>query len=332
MINSSHLVVSHCLVSFNSDSFIHSMSHRLWIAALMNFASLISWFISWFIDCLSDDLIGWLITRLIDWLTGVSGANGRSGLNGWPRDWLTEVGGVDGPSDRWTGRPWFSGVRGLNDGCSTKGLSDSSIASSSDGLTEGLSGSSSRGPSGCFEFSVVEMCSALPTIEECSGFSMMKNDCLSVDWFSDEDDEEVDCLNNCSSGCSPDCSPGWPPGYSSSWLCGGGWVGRGAMSGEVGSRLYDEMRCNRLYNCLLNTDEDDEEVDCLNSCSFGCSSDCSPDCSSDCSSGCFSSWCCGGRWDERSDDWLYRSVMNSSWSMITSCFCLWRSSSEGSFK
>jgi hypothetical protein len=24
--------------------------------------------------------------------------------------------------------------------------------------------------------------------------------------------------------------------------------------------------------------------------------------------------------------------MNSSWSMITSCFCLWRSSSEGSFK
>jgi hypothetical protein len=45
------------------------------------------------------------------------------------------------------------------------------------------------------------------------------------------------------------------------------------MSDEVSDRLYDEMRSNRLYNCLLNTDEnlDDwknfenrsDDVDCL---------------------------------------------------------------------
>jgi hypothetical protein len=58
---------------------------------------------------------------------------------------------------------------------------------------------------------------------------VVEDDCLPVDWFSDEndidvsndreeidegfydkDDEKVDCLNNCSFGCSSDCSTGWP--------------------------------------------------------------------------------------------------------------------------
>jgi hypothetical protein len=32
------------------------------------------------------------------------------------------------------------------------------------------------------------------------------------------------------------------------------------MSDEVSDRLYNEMRDNRLHNCLLNTDEDDVDV------------------------------------------------------------------------
>ncbi len=54
MINSFYLVINHCLVSFNSDLLIHSMSHRTWIAILMSFASLFSCFFNCLIDCLTD--------------------------------------------------------------------------------------------------------------------------------------------------------------------------------------------------------------------------------------------------------------------------------------
>ncbi len=227
------------------------MPHRTWI-------SLIGWFI--------DHLISWLISRLIGWLTGVSGADGRSGE-------------VDGPSDRSTDRSWFSGVGGLNDDWSTRGPSDSSIAGSSGGLTEGLTDGStegltegsngglsddpSGGPSRCSKFSVVGACYEFSVVGDgclpVDWFSDGGDDCLPVDWFSDVGDEEVDCLNDCSFGCPPDCPPrwpsDWPPGCSSSWFCGGGWVERGGMGDGVGGRLYGGMGGNRLYNCLLNTDE-----------------------------------------------------------------------------
>ncbi len=172
------------------------MPHRTWIGVLMNFASLVSCFFNCLIDCLTDDFIGWPTDRLIDWLAGVSGADGRDSED-------------DGLSDDSTGRLWFSGEEDLNDDCSTRDLTDWST------------GCSFGGSSRCFKFSV------------------MRGDCLSIDWFSNEGDEEVDCLNNCSFGCSSDCSPGWSSdcssdcssgwssdcssGCFSSWFCGGRW-------------------------------------------------------------------------------------------------------------
>jgi hypothetical protein len=78
-------------------------------------------------------------------------------------------------------------------------------------------------------------------IEKCYEFSMMKVDCLLIDWFSD---------------CSSDWSSDWSSDCSSSWLYEGG---RGDTSNEVSGRLYNEMRANRLYNCLLNTDENSDD-------------------------------------------------------------------------
>ncbi len=215
IVSSARLFNTHCLVSFNSDSLIHSISHRTWIDVLMNFASLISCFMRCLIDCPT----GWLIDRL----TEVSGADG----------WADGSDEIDDSFGRLTNCLWFSDKGGLNDGCptrsssdgSTEGLTDDSTGGSSGGSTwdssGSSSGSSSRGSSGCFEFSVVG------------------DDCLSVDWFSD-----------CSSGCSSDC----PSGCFSSWLCGSE---RGGMSDGF---LYEGMGGNRLYNCLLNN------------CSSGCSS------------------------------------------------------------
>jgi hypothetical protein len=193
------LFSSHCFVSFSSDSLIHSMSHRTWISL-----------IDWFVDC----LISWFINRLTDWLLDC--------FVGCLPDWMNEVGEadersdeVDGSSDRSTGRTWFFGERGLNDDCSTKDSSDDLTWDPSDDSTESPSDYSS----GCFKFSVIE------------------DDCLTVDWFSD-------------------CSSDWPSGCSSSWLCGGE---RADMSDEMNGRLYDEIGGNRLYNCLLNADGNSDD-------------------------------------------------------------------------
>jgi hypothetical protein len=183
-------------------------------------------------------LIGWFIDRLI--------SEHISCLIDWPIDWLTEISGADGRGSE------DDGVDGLND-CSTEDPSDDPTRGPSDGSTWGPSGGppegSSGGPSGCFEFSVVGTCSELPMVGGCSGFSMIGDDCLSTDWFSD-------CPSDCPSDWPPDCPSGWPPGCSSSWLCGGE---RNDMDDEVSDRLYDEMRGNRLYNCLLNADENSDD-------------------------------------------------------------------------
>ncbi len=155
------------------------MSHRTWIAVLMNFASLVSYLFNCLIDCPTDDFIDWPIDHLISWLAGVSVADGRGGLNSWPPDWLTGVSGANGRGDE---------VDDLND-CSTDSSSDGSTRGSSGDSTDDSSDGSTGGSSGCFKFSVMRTCSELSMIEWCSGFSMMRVDCLLIDWFSDEDDE-----------------------------------------------------------------------------------------------------------------------------------------------
>jgi hypothetical protein len=132
-------------------------------------------------------------------------------------------------------------------------------------------------------------------IERWSEFSMMRIDCLFIDWFSDEDNIDVsndreridEEFSDCSSDCSPDCSPGWPTGCFSSWFCDDErvdmsddcllnefcevrWDERDDMNDDC---LYEELNDNRLYNCLLkNTDgnsddwknfENRDEDDCL---------------------------------------------------------------------
>ncbi len=168
-------------------------------------------------------LIDWFIDRLISWLIARFIDCFISCLLDCPPDWLTEIGGAIGRDDESDEIDHFS----------TRDSSDDSIASSSDDTSK------------CSEFSVMRMCFELPMIEECSEFSMMRNDCLSTDWFSDY-----------SSDCSSDRSSDWLFDCSSSWLCGNE---RDDMSDEMNDRLYDEMKDNRLYNCLLNADENSDD-------------------------------------------------------------------------
>ncbi len=173
------------------------------------------------IDWFIDRLISWLISRLIDWLIDCP----VDCLPGWVNE-VSEANGrddeIDDLSDRSTDRSWLFDEEDVNDDCSTEDPSDDSYR--------------------CFKFSV------------------MRDNCLPVDWFSDEDDERVDCLNDFSFGCSSDCSSDFPSDWSSdcssSWLCENE---RDDMSDEMSDRLYNEMRDNRLYNCLLNTDENSDD-------------------------------------------------------------------------
>ncbi len=258
-VSSARLFNSHCSVSFSSVLSIHSMPHRTWIAALMNFASLFSCLINCLIDSLTDDFND----CLSDWLNEVGGADG----------WAGENDEVDDLNDCSTDDSSDDSTRDSSDD-STRDSSDDSTDDSTEGSSSDSSGDSTDDPSGCSKFSVV------------------RDDCLPVDWFSDESDERMNSLNDCSFDCSSDCLTG----CFSSGFCGDRWVERNDMRGEMSDRLYDEMRNNRLYNCLLNID---------------CSPDCSPDCSSDWSPSCSSSWLSRDERSGMSDDCLYEEMSDN---------------------
>ncbi len=282
VINPSHLVVSHCLVSFNSDFLlIQPMPHRTWIVVLMNCASfLYSLFrganlrpgsmIARLINC----LISCLLDCPPDWLTAVGEAVRRS----------DEGGEIDDSSDRSTESVIDDSTEGLTDDSTDDSSDDSSDDSfddssddsfddssddstrdSSDDSTEDLSDGSSSGlsgdPTGGLRFFVAEGSTDDLRFFVAKGsigdlrFFVAEGSIGDLRFFvardlndRSTDDSLFDCSSNCLSSCS------------SNWLT------------EMNGSLYCEMRSNWLYNCLLNTDgnlddwkkfENRDEVDCL---------------------------------------------------------------------